>query len=70
MNTILGNIKNGNVFSKEGRSDHELLKGVYDSIDNLNDYNFSISISSYRGAIAFYFRKALGHYGQTHQLSQ
>ena len=70
MNTILGNIKNGIVFSREGRFEHELLKDVYDSIDNLDDYNFSISTSSYRGAIAFYFGKALGYYKQTHQLSQ
>ena len=70
MNTMLDNIKRGTVFSKEGRSDHELLRDVYNSIDNLDDYNFSISTTPYRRAIAFYFGKALGHYKQTHQLAQ
>ena len=69
MNTILGNLKNGTVFFKEERSNNELLKDVYNSINNLDCYNYSISTASYRGTIALYFNKALAHYKQSHQLS-
>jgi hypothetical protein len=67
--SVASNIINGSVFFPKKYSDNELLKEVYESIDDLDRYNFSITQTTYKREIAFYLKKALGYYKQTHQLS-
>ena len=69
MEIMFSNIKNGYVFSQKKYSDNGLLKDIYESIDDLDHYRVSSSPMTYRGAIAFYFKKTLGYYKQTHQIS-
>jgi len=66
---IVSNIKEGFVFSPRKYADSGMLKDVYASIDDLDYYYVPFSQTTYRGAIALYFKKALGLYKQTHQLS-
>jgi len=68
MNQIIDNIKRGSVFSIE-RSNNEIIKDIYMSVDNINCYNYPTEKTSYRNALASDLRKVLGFYKQTHKLS-
>ena len=65
----MSNIMAGAVFSPKKYADSGMLKDVYASIDDLDYYYVPFSRTTYRGAITLYFKKALGLYKQTHQLS-
>ena len=64
MHPIIRNIKEGSVFHIE-RSNNKILKEAYLSMYKQTP----VSKTTYRGAIASDFKKALGCYKQTHKLS-
>ena len=68
MNTVIANIKDGNVFNSK-RYEDELLTDVYKSIEKLDIYRFPITRMTNRKSLTLDFTKALGKYKKTHQLS-